>query len=281
MSEATQAGVSVVGLWRYPVKSMLGEEVGAAVVTERGLQGDRAYALIDLESGKVVSAKAPRTWGRLFDFRASLVEPVSAGPGLPPRVRITFPDGAAVMSDDPEIGRMLSEVFGRDIRLASEPPPKATYASIPVRVDPEDQPEPSVDYPLPNGFFDLGSLHLLATASLERLRELYPQGRFEVRRFRPNIVVGTPAGEKGFVENGWIGQTLAIGEEVRVRVFSPTVRCVMTTLPQGDLPSDPGILRTAAQHNQANVGVYAMVVRGGTVRRGDEVQVAQVMAGDG
>src|SRR5262249_47933131 len=110
-------------------------------------------------------------------------------------------------------------------------------------------------------FFDLAFLHLLTTATLDRLRELYPQGRFEARRCRPNIVVEAPAGEKGFAENAWIGRTLAIGEEVRLRIAGPCPRCVMTTLAQGDLPKDPGILRTAAQHNAVNVGVYAEVLR--------------------
>ena len=102
---------------------------------------------------------------------------------------------------------------------------------------------------------------------------LYPQGRFEVRRFRPNVVVGTASGEKDFAENTWIGQTLAIGDAVRLSVTGPCPRCVMTTLPQGDLPKDAGILRTAAQHNRANVGVYASVLQGGRVRRGDSVRL--------
>jgi hypothetical protein len=116
-------------------------------------------------------------------------------------------------------------------------------------------------------------IHLLTTATLDRLRELYPQGRFEVRRFRPNIVVQLASGEKGFAENAWIGHTLAIGTAVRLNITGPCGRCVMTTLAQGDLSRDPGILRTAAQHNQVNVGVYATVVRGGTIRRGDPVRI--------
>jgi hypothetical protein len=113
----------------------------------------------------------------------------------------------------------------------------------------------------------------LTTATLDRLRELYPQGRFEIRRFRPNIVLQVGSGEKSFAEDAWIGHTLAIGSEVRLNVTGPCPRCVMTTLPQGDLPRDTGILRTAAQHNQANVGVYAAVRRGGTIRRGDPVRL--------
>ena len=81
------------------------------------------------------------------------------------------------------------------------------------------------------------------------------------------------AGEKNFVENAWIDRTLAIGDEVRLNITGPCPRCAMTTLPQGDLPYDPGILRTIAQHNQVNVGIYAAVLSGGRVRRGDEVRL--------
>jgi hypothetical protein len=132
-------------------------------------------------------------------------------------------------------------------------------------------------------FFDYSALHLLTTATLDRLRESYPQGRFEVRRFRPNLVVEPTSGARGFVENTWVDRTLAIGEEVRISVIMACPRCVMTTLPQGDLPNDPGILRTAAQHNKVmigplgvkmpSVGVYAAVLRGGTIRRGDPVRL--------
>jgi uncharacterized protein YcbX len=102
---------------------------------------------------------------------------------------------------------------------------------------------------------------------------LYPQGRFEVPRFRPNIVVAPASGEPDFVENAWIGHTLAIGDAVRLSITGPCGRCVMTTLAQGDLPPDPGILRTAAQHNKVSVGIYATVERGGSIHRGDAVRV--------
>src|SRR5918995_4290057 len=107
------------------------------------------------------------------------------------------------------------------------------------------------DFALPEGtFFDCATVHVLTTATLNRLRELYPQGQFEVRRFRPNIVLQTADGTAGFVENDWIGRTLALGDAVRLRITRPCPRCVMTTLSQADLPKDLGILRTAAQHNQ-------------------------------
>lgn len=115
--------------------------------------------------------------------------------------------------------------------------------------------------------------HVLTTATIDHLRELCPRGRFEVRRFRPNVVVQPSPEEKGFVENGWIGRTLAIGDEVRFRITGGCPRCVMTTLAQSDLPRDLGVLRTAVEHNQAHVGVYAAVAQGGTIRRGDPVRI--------
>src|SRR5262249_28424556 len=133
-----------------------------------------------------------------------------------------------------------------------------------------DHQDTVTEFGLPEGtFFDCAVIHLLTTATLDRLRSLYPEGRFEVRRFRPNIVVETGSAEKDFLENAWIGQTVAIGGSVRLSMIGPRRRCVMTTLAQGDLPKDNGMLRAAAQHNRANVGVYASVNQGGGVRRGD------------
>jgi len=112
------------------------------------------------------------------------------------------------------------------------------------------------------------------TATLNRLRGWYPQGRFEVPRFRPNIVLESAAGEElGMVEETWIGLTLAIGDDVRLRITGPCGRCVMTTLAQGDLPKDSGILRTATQRAQGHVGVYAEVMQGGAIRRGDRARL--------
>src|SRR4029077_12476277 len=125
----------------------------------------------------------------------------------------------------------------------------------------------------PGTFFDLATVHLLTTATLDRLRELYPPGRFEVRRFRPNVVVTGTSPEPGFIEQDWVGRTLALGNEVRLRITGPCPRCVMTTLPQEDLPKDAGLLRAAVQHNQGHVGVYASVLRGGSFRRGDPVRL--------
>jgi uncharacterized protein YcbX len=265
---------SIVSLWRYPVKSMMGEELNATEIAKTGLLGDRAYALVDSSDAKVASAKNPRKWPQLFDFRAALADaPKSVVKA--PSVRITLPDGTILTSDQPDIDRTLSNVLKRQVKLVSALAEQRTATAEEYWPDIEglDHRDTVTDFGLPEGtFFDCAVVHLLTTATLDRLRALYPDGRFEVRRFRPNIVVETANGEKDFVENAWIGRTLAIGD-VQLSITGPCPRCVMTTLSQGDLPKDNGILRTAAQHNRANVGIYASVLQGGRVRRGDSLSL--------
>ena len=267
---ATSDVGTVASLWRYPVKSMMGEELNSSLVTERGVLGDRDFALIDRETGKVVSAKEPRKWARMFEFRSAYVEP-RGGNGLPP-VRIMLPDGTIVTSDLPNLNEIVSRELGRKVALAASAPDAPSLEEYWPDIEGLALREVVTDEAMPPGtFFDLAVVHVLTTATIDHLRELYPEGRFEVRRFRPNVVITTE--ERGFVENDWIGHTLALGDEVRLEVTGPCPRCVMTTLPQYDLPKDPGILCAAAKHNEANVGVYASVVRGGTFRRGDPVRV--------
>jgi uncharacterized protein YcbX len=274
MPDAPQG--SVASLWRYPVKSMLGEELSAIETTERGLLGDRAYALVDSADGKAATAKNPRKWPTLFGFRATFIEPPRPGASVPP-VRITLPDGTTVTSQQADLNQVLSRALSRTVTLnaAGRGQPRTVNAEE-YWPDMEglDHRDTVTDFPLPDGtFFDCAMVHLLTTATLDRLHQLYPQGRFEVPRFRPNVVVAPASGEKDFVENAWVGHTLAIGDAVRLSITRPCIRCVMTTLAQGDLPRDPGILRTAAQHNKVSVGVYATVERSGTIRRGDAVRV--------
>jgi len=252
---------------------MMGEELNATEVTERGLLGDRAYALVDSSDGKAATAKNPRKWPRLFDFRATFIEPARLAAKAPP-VRIALPDGTTVTSDQADLNQILSKALNREVTLGAAQRGTVSSEEYWPDMDGLDHRDTVTDFTLPEGtFFDLAMVHLLTTATLDRLRELYPQGRFEVRRFRPNIVVQLGSSEKSFAENAWVGHTLAIGTDVRLNITSPCGRCVMITLAQGDLPRDPGILRTAAQQNQVNVGVYAAVVRGGTIRRGDRVRL--------
>ena len=274
MPNAAEMDVGSVGsLWRYPIKSMMGEELNAIAVTERGLLGDRAYALMDRSTGKVASAKNPRKWRNLLEFAATYTEPPRLGEKFPP-VQITLPENTIVTTEQSDIDRILSAALGREVTLSTSAPKAPTLEEYWPDVDGLDHRETVTEEAMPpETFFDFAMVHVLTTNTIDRLRELYPEGRFEVRRFRPNIVVEPASDERAFIENSWIGRTLTLGDEVRLSISGPCPRCVMTTLAQGDIPKDVGILRTAAQHNQAHVGVYATVLQSGMVRRDDPVRL--------
>jgi len=275
-AESTLVG-EVVELWRYPVKSMMGEALTATEVAESGLLGDRAYALRDTADGKIATAKNPRKWPNLFDYRAALVGAPTAGMKLPP-ARITLPDGTTINTEQPDAARILSIALKREVRLEkierSATSNKETSEEYWLDMEGLEHRDTITDFTLPGGtFFDTATVHILTTATLQRLHELYPEGRFAVPRFRPNVVVSPTDGSDGFVENAWLGRIVAIGESVRLKIDLSCARCVMTTLAQSDLPKDPGILRTAAQHNQVNGGVYASVLQGGKIQRGDSIRL--------
>jgi uncharacterized protein YcbX len=254
---------------------MLGEELNSSYITERGLVGDHVYALIDQQTGKVASAKNPVKWGKLFDFRAAFIDSPQAVENIPP-VRITLPDGSQIFSDHGDVDRTLSKVLSREVSLMKASLEKPSYEEYWPDIEGLAQREIVTDEAMPpQTFFDVAVIHLLTTSTIDRLRELYSEGRFEVRRFRPNIVVESAASEekKDFIENSWVDKKIAIGEEIVLKVIGPCTRCVMITLPQGDLPKDLGILHTVAKYNQVHVGVYASVHRSGTIRRGDTVQL--------
>lgn len=274
---------TVAELWRYPVKSMLGERVDAVEVTEHGLTGDRAFALIDDETGKVCSAKRHDLWGDLFRFSSRLI---SERPRI---AHITFPDRSVATTADADVSRRLSEVFGRAVTLSETVPPEAKIEEIwdeskgkrmyGPRVGEHDGDtviEVTASFAAPGDFFDFSAIHLLTTNTVAEFGRLESASVFDVRRFRPNIVVEVPDSD-GFVENGW--KSIRVGE-LQLNVLMPVPRCVMTTLPQSELPKDTGVLRATARHNMIEAGplgpmpcagVYASVAAHGPVSVGDAV----------
>ncbi|MGD9646867.1 MAG: MOSC domain-containing protein [Pirellulales bacterium] len=267
MADSSDLVGTIDALWRFPVKSMGGEELAAVDVGPGGLVGDRRLALIDRETGAVASAKNPRKWSRLLDCQATFG---AADPARPEAaVAITLADGTRLSSDEAGAEDRLADYFGREIDLRSAP---AAGHQIEMMF-PEDASEQVVEVPIAEGmFFDAAPVHLLTTASLNELAKTAPDSRFDVLRFRPNLVIAVPA-EGGFVENEWIGRSLRIGAEVELSIIGPCPRCIMTTVSQGDLPKDPAVLRAAAERNDANIGVYAQVVSPGKIRRGDPVRL--------
>jgi len=275
---------SVGELWRFPMKSMQGEQLESAGAGERGLRGDRVWALIDTATGKVVSAKNPRKWPGLLDWSARFLREPGAD-GAPPPVRVVFPNGSAMASDDPGFEARVSAALGREVTIACTPveaPVLEEYwPDIEGLANRETVTDETMSSATPVGtFFDCAPIHVVTAATLAALARGYPDGRFDPRRFRANIVVETRG--EGFPENDWVGRSISIGGEVVLEILSPCPRCVMTILKQGDLPLDPGILKTVARLNNAvvtppderlpSVGVYAKVMQGGTVRRGDALR---------
>jgi uncharacterized protein YcbX len=294
--DASETVGTVRALWRFPVKSMLGEELDAADLTEGGVVGDRAYALVDKETGKVASAKHAKRWPNLLKCRAGFVEPPRLGDAVPP-VRIELADGTSVLSDAPDVHEVLSRFFGRDVELASAADNGYTidqYHPDVENYDPDGHRDEVVEAQLgaaffnerglpsavpEDSFFDLFPFSILTTSTLDRLGELEPGANFDVRRFRMNVIVDNAA--PGFVENEWVGRSIAIGDDVQLGVALPDPRCCMPSVEQEDLPWDPTVLKALGKHNRIDVagalypcaGVYAVAEATGTIRQDDRVSL--------
>lgn len=265
--------MEISALLRYPVKSMLGESLDHLVVDAQGAQGDRGLALVDVETGRVATAKHPRLWRGLLKLSAS---------GDPGQVRIGLPDGRQVASQRDGIDELLSELLRRRVRLASE---RAEGAEV-ERPAPEDVLERGVDAEVDfvtlaisgatagKKFVDHSPLHLMTTATLEHIGA-------EAIRYRPNLVLTTPPGQRPFAETDWVGHELRVGG-VRLRVTLPTPRCAVPTLEHGDLPRAPHAVRIPMAQNRVEVpdfgtlpcaGVYLDVLQPGHIATGDKIEL--------
>lgn len=288
---------SVSALRRYPVKSMLGEDLASADVDALGLVGDRMLAVVD-GTGAVGSAKHPRKWGALLKCRARTA--------APDEVRVGLADPASRAADlaagrtpatswddarSPALAEVLSELLGRPVAMSDKPSAQLrleravpAYAGGAPEADAraaavdETGTALTVGNPAADSFRDFGPIHLLTAASLRRLHTL-GAGDADPRRFRPNIVVDVPG--EGFAEDAWVGSRLRVGGAV-LEVLCPTPRCIVPTLAQDGLPDDPALMRLAARAHRIPVfdlgpltclGVYATVAEPGTVRLGDVVEV--------
>ncbi|MEV0648024.1 MOSC N-terminal beta barrel domain-containing protein [Phytomonospora sp. NPDC050363] len=271
--------MKIAALRRYPVKSVLGEDLRSAELGERGVPGDRRFALVDAESGLIASAKQPRLWRALLSARAEVTD---GG------VRVAFPDGSTVDGPSAGLDRALSKLSGREVRLTDVVPEGAAlHRSIPEEVL-ESGVEAEVGATvttlgaiLPGTFFDFAPVHIVTTATLTAISARSPRGTVEVERYRPNLVVDTGEAE-GFVEDEWPGRVLVVGG-ARLRVLLPSPRCAIPTLAHGSLPADRDALRVLASHHRVTIpdfgtfptaGVYAVVEQGGAVAVGDGVELS-------
>ncbi len=279
----------VAEIWRHPVKSMGGERLSAARLCERGIPGDRAWAVRDETRGGIRGAKKIPA---LMRCRARyLAEPDA---GTAPAPEITLPDGQRLRADAADAGARLSEALGTKVTLwpllpASElehyrrgAPDHADVATELRAIFGREPDEPLPNLSLfppdlfqyespPGTYFDAFPLLLLTDASLRRLQALAPDSAIDVRRFRPNLMIASE-GAEGFPEIAWAGRRLRVGDAV-LSVTVPCPRCVMITHAFDDLPRDPALMRTVVREADQNVGVYASIETPGAVRLGDELRL--------
>ncbi len=275
---------TVETLNRYPVKSMFGESPQSLSVASRGIGGDRSWAVLDVETGKIASAKRPKRWGSLLLCGARTTD------GEASSVEIEFPDGTICDVRDAQAGRLLSEMTGREVRLINVPP---------------DDPEIDRSYPeeqlaagsqadvgsgilklsaaAPSGtFLDYAPVHLITTATLQGLTQT-PGDFPEAIRYRPNVTIRSLPDAPAFPENRWVGGTVRIGEAVELRILLETPRCAIPMLSHGTLPEKPDALRAAIKFNRVDIagfgiqpcaGVYVEVIKAGVINRHDPVRFA-------
>lgn len=275
-------------IWRFPFKSMAGERLDRAQLGPKGIVGDRGWAVRDEERGGIRGAK--KIPGLMQCAARYVSEPRLNE--VPP-VEIELPDGSVIRSDADDASGRLSAALGRPVSLWPLQP--ATNLAHYRRGAPDherptdelravfglasDEPLPDLsifpseltEYESPPGtYFDAFPLLLLTTASLAELQRRAPDSRIDVRRFRPNLVIAPENGASGWVEANWAGRRMQIGDiPLDAHMLCP--RCVMTTLPQDDLPKDPKIMRTLVKEANQNLGLYATPGGEGTIEVGDPV----------
>ncbi len=273
---------SLINIYRYPVKSMVGETVSEADIGEAGIAGDRGWAVRDEKRGGIRGAK------KIPQLMALAAH---TGPLAP---LITAPDGDSALASSEGINEWLSQKLGHPVTLWPLLPAdqldhyrrgapdtedfeqelRAVFGRLP------DEPLPDLtgfeellEFESPPGtYFDAFSISILSEQSLATMNQLDDESRFDVRRFRPNLLVDIPDTDHPFPEQAWVGRTVSVGS-VRLKIDSTCPRCSMTTHGFDDLPRDTQIMRKLVAHSEGNLGIYASVVQAGTVCAGDSVTV--------
>ena len=254
------ASVSTAELWRYPVKSLLGERLTTLRVVEDGVVGDRMWGIQDRRDGRILTA---RREPRLL-FASSRL----AASDLPV---ITLPDGQELAGTGPVIDAALSAWLGKPVKLqtASESrPARAEYFA-----DSTDDASRAIEYTMPKGrFVDAYPVLLITTAGLRGGAAAYPAGAWDVRRFRPNILIQLD--NEGWLEDAWAGRRLNIGSAQLIPRQRCT-RCTMVNRAQPGLDKDVNIYKTLYRTHQGEAGMWTQVMLPGSISEGDVVEVAQ------
>jgi uncharacterized protein len=280
---ATVVG-KVSGIMRFPIKSLLGETLDECKVSESGLEGDRALALVDTATGKIASAKQPNLWRDMLKLVARTDTACSHSCIIVSDAEGGQRDHLALDFDE-----WVSGVLGRSVKLTETRPIRIELN----RARPDEvldrgmheavtQDVLAIGAAAPGGgFFDFAPVHLVTTASLAALSSAAPNATIPVERYRPNLVIET-ADPTAFVENQWIGRRIRIGQTVELEIIAPTPRCAVPMLSHGVLPASPSAVRIVNKLNRVEfpllgpgrfpcLGVYATVLSSGHLQRGDVI----------
>ena len=247
----------ITEIWRYPVKSMAGEQLQDARVGPGGIDGDRRWAVVDVESGVSLSAKR---YPELLNCRAWTVDNTTM---------ICLPDGSEYAAGSREVARGLCDLLGRDVTTRSASNVETIQHEFPTAIT-DGEGEPFLWEPGTSSFFDCSPFHLLTTASVRAFQQLLPDSIIHPVRFRPNFLV--EANDVGFIENSWVEGKISLGS-LQFQVYDHMRRCVMVTRHQGDLPLDTRVIRTILKKNDGNAGVALKTSGSGTLRCGDKAGI--------
>ena len=275
--------ITITEIHRYPVKSMLGETPSEVLVSERGIQGDRAWATRDEVRGGIRGAKK---LPQLMLFGARSIDGNTS--------EITAPDGSTCITSSDEVNRWLSEKLDHSVTLWPLLPPdnlehyrrgapdsedfEQELREIFGRTPDEPLPDLSafaevIEFESPPGtYFDAFPIMLMTQQSLDTMSHAAPNSAFDEKRFRANFILDVEGSTDRFPEQAWIGRELHIGEVV-LKVIDTCPRCSMTTHATDTLPRDTDIMRHLVTEAEGNLGVYAKVARGGTITQGHTVTV--------
>jgi uncharacterized protein len=249
--------VEVVGLWRYPVKSLQGEPIDAARVEQDGVLGDRRWGIRDRRTGRILTARR----------RPELLGASASYDGDEPVIRL--PDGRTVVGPGKRTDGQLSEWLASPVSLVASvvsEPGRAEYFA-----DATDDTSQAIEWTMPEGrYVDAAPVLLLTTASLRTAAGHYPNGAWDPHRFRPNILIDLDG--EGWIEDSWVGQQVQAGA-VTVIPTEPCIRCTMVTRTQPGLDADVEIFRTLARHHDGRFGVWSEVLTPGHLSIGDRASI--------
>lgn len=230
------AGGTVRRIWRYPVKSLCGEEMDHIEVDRRGLARDRQLAIYNPD-GKIASGKETRRFCRIPGLLMASAR--TQGQDV-----ILHRGQESVAVSDPQVHERISNWFGQPLTLAKE-----TQIS----------------------HFDELPVSLLTTAALDQVAGWLDQGPVEPSRFRANVLIDAPG--EGCIEDDWVGHRLVFASGLRLEVVSRITRCVMITMRSVTAPPDLRVLSVLADRHDACLGVVARVVQPGAIEVGAQIQL--------